>query len=128
MSGLLVSAGTALLSLSTAVYGRCDSNAHALFPCNNLKVPYRAVLPYRHLENQVADVRPSRVRAPARGRPAALRLPAYPCDNGAPVRVSCPYCGREHYHGVAVLGHRLAHCGAGAGYVLTVPKKLERCK
>jgi len=68
------------------------------------------------------------VCAPARGRPAALRLPAYPCDNGAQVRVTCPYCGREHCHGAAVLGHRLAHCGAGAGYVLTVPKKLERCK
>ena len=42
---------------------------------------------------------------------------------GVQVRVMCPYCGREHYHGAAVLGHRLAHCGARAGYVLTVPKK-----
>jgi len=65
----------------------------------------------------------------ARAREAAPPpLPAYPCDNGAQVRVTCPYCGREHYHGAAVLGHRLAHCGADAGYVLTVPKKLERCK
>jgi hypothetical protein len=30
--------------------------------------------------------------------------------DGMLLRVSCPYCGREHAHGAAVYGHRLAHC------------------
>lgn len=52
---------------------------------------------------------------------------------GREVRVSCPFCGREHYHGAASGGHRIAHCGRG-GYVLvlaepttTTPPKGTRC-
>lgn len=37
--------------------------------------------------------------------------------------VTCPFCGREHYHGGGdgqepTFGHRVAHCHASAGYVL----------
>jgi hypothetical protein len=39
--------------------------------------------------------------------------------NGAAVIV-CPYCGREHTHG-AEAGYRMAHCGAGTGYTMTLP-------
>jgi len=53
---------------------------------------------------------------------------AHLCPDGACVRVTCPYCGRQHLHGAAVLGHRWAHCDARRGYVLTDPKKLERRK
>ena len=59
---------------------------------------------------------------PAGSNPPCVE--AWPC--GEQVRVSCPYCGRDHYHGAATLGHRLAHCGAGVDYILTVPTKLER--
>ncbi|MBK7169013.1 MAG: hypothetical protein IPH83_07140 [Gammaproteobacteria bacterium] len=39
---------------------------------------------------------------------------------------TCPHCGRRHHHGAGgpgadpaeYLGHRVAHCGSGAGYVL----------
>ena len=55
---------------------------------------------------------------PHRGGVSQPPLLAYPC--GSQVRVLCPYCGRWHYHGAAVLGHRVAHCGAGAGYMLVL--------
>lgn len=48
-------------------------------------------------------------------------------------RVTCPYCGKTHHHGGgpldqdphALLGHRLAHCGSGDGYVLVAMQRNE---
>jgi len=52
---------------------------------------------------------------------AEPRVAAVVCGwAGLQVRVRCPYCGREHLHGVSGgAGHRIAHCGRG-GYVLAV--------
>jgi len=52
---------------------------------------------------------------------AAPRVAAVVCGRaGLQVRVRCPYCGREHRHGITGgAGHRVAHCGRG-GYVLAV--------
>jgi len=60
------------------------------------------------------------------------RLPAYPCEDGAQVRVWCPYCNAWHYHGAGTLGHRVAHCHnvdspyLATGYVLADPRKFRR--
>jgi hypothetical protein len=45
------------------------------------------------------------------------------------LEVRCPHCGREHAHGGGTdtqpsLGHRVAHCHAGGGYVITDPHGL----
>lgn len=58
----------------------------------------------------------------------AIPVPAilHRARHGYSWRVTCPYCGKIHHHGGgpldqdprALLGHRLAHCGAADGYVL----------
>jgi hypothetical protein len=30
--------------------------------------------------------------------------------DGKQLLISCPYCGKKHYHGSATYGHRLSHC------------------
>lgn len=38
------------------------------------------------------------------------------------VTIQCPYCHREHSHGLpagdTAAGHRLSHCGRGNGYMI----------
>lgn len=42
------------------------------------------------------------------------------------VTITCPYCHREHTHGLPVgdaeAGHRHSHCGQGNGYFITAEK------
>lgn len=48
--------------------------------------------------------------------------PSYP--GAYLVTIQCPYCDREHTHGLpvgdATVGHRHSHCGRGNGYDIAV--------
>lgn len=50
-------------------------------------------------------------------------------DGNRQVTVPCPFCGRQHRHGLpagqSMVGHRLAHCEADTdhlGYVILLPR------
>lgn len=37
---------------------------------------------------------------------------------GKQLIVRCPFCGKLHFHGASVFGHRISHCRQGPGYRL----------